>query len=72
MNATPRQVQVLRALAEGWSLKEIAHQMGLSVKTVESHKATGMERLGIKDRVELVRYALKVGWLKSEGNCGIR
>lgn len=43
-----------------------------SAKTIESHKASGMERLGIKDRVELVRYALKVGWLKSEGNCRIR
>lgn len=72
MNATPRQVQVLRALAEGWSLKEIAHQLSISPKTAESHKATGMARLGIKDRVELVRYALKVGWLKSEGNCDVR
>lgn len=72
MNATPRQVQVLRSLAEGWSLKEIAHQLNVSAKTVESHKASGMQRLGIKDRVELIRYALKVGWLKSEGNCEVR
>lgn len=72
MNATPTELIVLRLLAEGWSLKEIAAQRNKSVKTIESQKASGMRRLGIKDRVELVRYALRVGWLKSEGNCGIR
>jgi DNA-binding NarL/FixJ family response regulator len=56
---TPRQRQVLRMVAEGGSTKEIARILRISAKTVETHRAQLMERLGIFDVPGLVRYALK-------------
>jgi DNA-binding NarL/FixJ family response regulator len=56
-----RQVQVLRLVAEGLRTREIANQLGLSVKTVESHRGEIMKRLGIHDVVSLTRYAIRVG-----------
>lgn len=58
---TPRQREVLQLLAEGHSTKEIAFRLGLSVKTVETHRARLMERLGIRDLAGLVRYAVRTG-----------
>ena len=58
---TPRQVEVLRMIAERHSTKEIAHRLEISVKTVESHRAQLMERLNIHDVAGLVRYAIKMG-----------
>lgn len=58
-----REEVVLRLIAEGYSNKEIAGQLDLSVKTVETYKARGMEKLGISSRVDLVRYAAARGWL---------
>ena len=58
---TPRQREVLKRIAEGRSTKEIAFELGLSVKTVETHRAQIMERLGIRDVPGLVRYALRTG-----------
>ena len=63
---TPRQREVLQMIAEGTGTKEIAHLLGVSVKTVETHRAQLMERLGIRDIAGLVRYALRVG-LASQG-----
>lgn len=63
---TPRQTEVLTLLASGLAAKEIAHRLGLSVKTVESHRAQIMERLGIRDLAGLVRYAVRVGLVTSE------
>jgi DNA-binding NarL/FixJ family response regulator len=58
---TERQVQVLRLVAEGHRTRDIAKRLGLSVKTVESHRGEIMKRLGIHDVVGLVRYAVRVG-----------
>jgi DNA-binding NarL/FixJ family response regulator len=56
-----RQLQVLRLVAEGRRTREIANQLGLSVKTVESHRGEIMKRLCIHDVVTLARYAIRVG-----------
>lgn len=58
---TARQREVLKLVAGGKSTKEIAFDLNLSVKTVETHRAQIMERLGIRDVAGLVRYALKTG-----------
>lgn len=63
---TPRQNEILRLIAEGRSTKEIAFQLGLSNKTVETHRAQLMERLGIRDVAGLVRYAIRVGLIDAE------
>jgi two-component system response regulator NreC len=58
-----REEQVLRMVAWGYSNKEIAAELELSVKTVETHKAKGMHRLGVQTRIDIVRFALLQGWL---------
>jgi DNA-binding NarL/FixJ family response regulator len=58
---TSRQIEILRLVAEGHRTREIAEQLQLSVKTVESHRGEVMKRLGMHDVVSLVRYALRVG-----------
>ena len=57
---TPRQRQILQLISEGKNVKEIAYQLELSVKTVESHRAELMERLGIRNAAALVRYAARL------------
>ncbi len=64
---TPRQREVLQLVAEGHTSKEIAEQLGLSVKTVEAHRAQIMERLGLHDVAGLVRFAVRMGLVGSEG-----
>lgn len=59
-----RETEVLRLLAHGYSNKEVAAQLGISIKTVETYKARLMEKLGIHSRVDLVRYAVRRGWLQ--------
>lgn len=56
---TPRETQVLRFIAEGNTNRQIAEILTISVRTVESHRANLMGKLGLKSRVELVRYAMK-------------
>ena len=63
---TPRQREVLKRIAEGRSTKEIAFDLNLSVKTVETHRAQIMERLGIRDVAGLVRYAMRTGLVPPE------
>ena len=58
---TTRQLEVLRHLARGSSVKEIARTMHLSEKSIDSHKYRIMNKLGIHDRVELARYAIREG-----------
>ena len=58
---TPRQREVLRLLAEGNSLKEVAAALRISVKTVEFHKYRIMNQLGIRTNAEMTKYAVKVG-----------
>jgi two-component system response regulator NreC len=59
-----REAEVLRLVAWGYTNKEAAGYLSLSVKTVETHKANLMEKLDLKSRVEIVRYALRQGWLR--------
>ena len=63
-NLTDREHDVLRLLALGHTNKEIAQSLSISVKTVESHRASGMTRLGLTTRAALVRFALAHGWLR--------
>jgi DNA-binding NarL/FixJ family response regulator len=63
---TQRQREVLKHIAEGRSTKEIAFVLDLSVKTIETHRAQIMERLGIRDVAGLVRYAMRVGIVPPE------
>ena len=58
---TPRQREILQMVAEGKSTKEIAYQLHVSVKTVETHRAALMERLDIHDIAGLVLYAVRHG-----------
>ena len=60
---TDRESEVLRLIASGYSNKEIAGRLSLSVKTVESHKANGMRKLGLTGRIDIVKYAVLQGWL---------
>ena len=61
---TDRESEVLRFIALGYSNKEIANRLSLSVKTVEVHKANAMRKLNITSRIDLVRYAIFQGWLQ--------
>lgn len=63
---TPRQREILQLVAEGRSSKEIAQLLNSSVKTVESHRASLMERLDIHDVAGLVRYAIRHGLVSPE------
>jgi len=57
-----REREVLQLLVEGLSNKEIAAQLIISVKTVETHRSNIMHKLNLKDKTDLVRYALRRGW----------
>ncbi|WP_345893194.1 response regulator transcription factor [Fredinandcohnia quinoae] len=65
-NLSEREKEVLEWIAKGYSNKEIAEHLVISVKTVESHKSNLMEKLGLKTRPELVKYAMKKGLLHFE------
>lgn len=59
-----RESEVLRLIAWGYSNKEIGERLGISVKTVEAHKANTMKKLGMRSRIDIVRFALLQGWLQ--------
>ena len=61
---TPRQSEVLRLLARGCSTRDMAHGLGLSIKTIETHRAQIMERLAVRDVPSLVRYAIRTGLVR--------
>ena len=61
---TPREVQVLRLIAQGYSNVQVGEALVISVKTVETHRARIVEKLGLHSRVELVRYAMSKGLLE--------
>ena len=63
-NLTDREFEVLRSLAGGASVSEIAAALNLSVKTVSTHKANGMAKMGLANQSELVRYALRHGLIE--------
>ena len=61
---SPRELEVLKLIAEGSSSKEIAATLVLSIKTVERHRANILKKLGMRDRVELTRYAIRRGLIE--------
>lgn len=63
---TSREREVLQLLAEGLSNQEIAAQLNISVKTVETHRSNMMRKLGANNKTELVKYALRKGWASLE------
>ncbi|MDW7645611.1 MAG: response regulator transcription factor [Desulfuromonadales bacterium] len=63
---SPREQQVMRLIVEGHTTKAIAEQLGLSPKTAENHRANLMKKMDIHSRVELVRYAVKLGLVDLE------
>lgn len=63
-NLTDREVEVLRLIALGHTNGEIAEQLFLSVRTVESHRAHIQQKLGLTSRAELVRHALDTGLME--------
>jgi DNA-binding NarL/FixJ family response regulator len=60
---SPREADTLRLVARGYSNKEIAAQLTVSVKTIETHKGNAMHKLGMRSRIDIVRYAMLQGWL---------
>jgi DNA-binding NarL/FixJ family response regulator len=58
-----REIEVLKLTAAGYSHKAIAAELSVSIKTVETYKARGIDKLGFRSRVDLVRYAASKGWL---------
>jgi DNA-binding NarL/FixJ family response regulator len=61
---TPREEEVVKLVAEAHTNKEIAEILHLAEKTVENHRANAMRKLGMRDRVELVRYAIRRGLIE--------
>ena len=61
---TPRELEVLKLIAEAYTNKEIAKALWISVKTVERHRQNILDKLGMRDRVELTRYAIRRGLIQ--------
>lgn len=64
---TDREKQVLRLVALGQSNKEVADSLGISVKTAMSHREHLMEKLGLKNRTDLIKFAIRKGVIRVEG-----
>ena len=62
---TPRELDVVKLIAEAYTNKQIAEILKVSEKTVESHRANVLAKLGMRDRVELVRYAIRRGLIEA-------
>jgi len=60
---TPREAEVVHLIAFGYSNKEIAGQLGIGIKSIETYKARACEKLDVRSRSDLVRYAIMQGWL---------
>ncbi|GAA4557280.1 response regulator [Streptomyces collinus] len=61
---TPREEEVLKLVAEGHSSKEIADLLFISIKTVQRHRANLLQKLGLRDRLDLTRYAIRAGLIE--------
>src|SRR5258705_426975 len=61
-----REREVLQLVAEGWTNQDIANHLGLSIKTVQSHRAAVMDKLELRDVTHLVRYAVRHGLVDPE------
>jgi DNA-binding NarL/FixJ family response regulator len=62
---TPRELEILKLIAEGNTSKEIAAMLVISIKTVDRHRTNMLEKLGMRDRVELTRYAIRRGLIEA-------
>ncbi|HVY08386.1 MAG TPA: response regulator transcription factor [Burkholderiales bacterium] len=62
---SPRQREILKAIAGGRTTKQIAYDLGLSIKTIETHRAQIMERLNIHDVAGLVRFSIRIGLISA-------
>ncbi|MTJ82667.1 MAG: response regulator transcription factor [Telmatospirillum sp.] len=65
-----REASVLRLLAQGFTTKEVAQSLAISIKTVETYKVRAAEKLNLKTRVQIVRFAAAQGWLSGPGTPG--
>ena len=65
LQLTPRQSDVLRLIAQGRTMKEVASELGISTRTAESHKYEMMGVMGVQTTAELVQYALKLGLIST-------
>jgi DNA-binding NarL/FixJ family response regulator len=63
VSLSEREAEVVRLLAEGLTMKEMAKQLSLSPRTLETYRARALEKLELKTRAELVRFAIRSGWL---------
>jgi DNA-binding NarL/FixJ family response regulator len=61
---TPRELEVLKLIAEAYTSQQIADALFISIKTVDRHRQNILEKLGMRDRVELTRYAIKRGLIQ--------
>ncbi|MFE7723150.1 response regulator [Nocardia rhizosphaerihabitans] len=61
---TPREEEVLKLIAEGYSARDIAATLVISAKTVDRHRANILQKLGLRDRLELTRYAIRAGLIE--------
>lgn len=66
-----RETEVLQRIARGFSNKEIAAELGISVKTVETYKARLMEKQHLRSRADIVRFAIRSGWLDRDTASGV-
>jgi DNA-binding NarL/FixJ family response regulator len=62
---SPREVEVLKLVAEGWSSRQIAEELVISPRTVERHRENIMQKVGLRDRLELARYAIRQGLIEA-------
>ena len=61
---TPREEEVLKLVAEGYSTRERATTLGISAKTVDRHRTNTLAKLGLRDRLALTRYAIRAGLIE--------
>ena len=63
---TQREREVIKRVAEGYKNWEIAEQLGVKVRTVEAHRTNAMNKLSLRNRVQLIRYAIQTGLVQIE------
>jgi DNA-binding NarL/FixJ family response regulator len=64
VSLSEREVEVIRFVAQGFTSKEMAAKLGLSPRTLETYKARAMAKLNLRSRADLIRYAMRAGWLR--------
>ncbi|MBI3805150.1 MAG: response regulator transcription factor [Nitrospirae bacterium] len=61
---TKRETEIVRLVADGYKNREVAETLGISIKTVETHRANIMNKLALRNLAELIRYAIQKGLVK--------